>query len=106
MRILLIEDDVTDIVLVKRWLQDHELVVCENPMAALAILLQDEDFDVCLCDHALPMADEDRFIKSLRDSCNFPIVGYSGDPSEIAPVAKEQHEIIKALEAAVKLNDE
>lgn len=105
MRILVVEDCPMDREIVARWLKEHELVFCESPMQTYSLLLKDTNFDVCLCDYNLPMAIDDKFIKSLRKSTEFPVVAYSGKPNESAPVPKEEKAVIEALTQAVKAND-
>ena len=102
MRILVIEDNLVDQMALSRWFPAHDFIFCDNPMQAYAVLTQDTNFDLCICDYRLPMVVDDKFIKSLKETCSFPVIPYSGKANNLIKVDKTKDSIEKAINNATR----
>jgi signal transduction histidine kinase/CheY-like chemotaxis protein len=87
-RILHIEDTETNLMLVNLWLQEQNVIVTEARTGKDAITLLNQDtYDIILCDLHLPDCIGTRLIKQIRtlqnDNANIPVIALTAQPEKV-----------------------
>lgn len=99
MKILLVEDQEMDRLLITRWLRPHEVIAVK--CAAEAMPLIRDGFDAILCDMGLPdatsMTDNTTTVTEILAESHIPLIKVSGTPRD-GVVDKTREAILEAIE--------